>query len=99
MFEILILTLFPPALVCTIRRRVWFRYLWTLPGIGGCGDAAHVPTHSLLRSFPPFAAAAIPEFTEPRTANANTRTMHRHVWCTKQSHALEQTKHPYANLK
>jgi hypothetical protein len=46
-FEILILTFVPPALVCTMRRRLWFRKLWRLPGMNGCGTVAHVPIHRL----------------------------------------------------
>ncbi len=42
-FETLILTLFPPALVCTMRRRVWLRKDWTLPGMAACGAVAQVP--------------------------------------------------------
>src|SRR5437773_5125296 len=46
-FEILILTFVPPALVCTMRRRLWFLKLWRLPGMNGCGCRP--------RSDPPFA--------------------------------------------
>lgn len=38
---------FRPALVCAIRRKVWFWKLWTDPGRGGWGDVAHVPIHSV----------------------------------------------------
>src|SRR5438552_2756888 len=46
-FEILILTFVPPALVCTMRRRLWFLKRWRLPGMNGCGAVAHVPIHRL----------------------------------------------------
>src|SRR5437016_10146630 len=47
-FEILILTFVPPALVCTMRRRLWFLKRWRLPGMNGCGAVAHVPIHSFV---------------------------------------------------
>src|ERR1700738_468179 len=46
-FEILILTFVPPALVCTMRRRLWFRQLWRLPGMNGWGAVAPPPNHRL----------------------------------------------------
>jgi hypothetical protein len=46
-FEILILTFVPPAEVCTMSRRVWFRKLSGCLGEGGCGAVAHVPIHCL----------------------------------------------------
>src|ERR1700739_3025045 len=49
--EILILTFVPPALVCTMSRRVWFRKLWACPGREGCGAVAHVPIHRLPVGF------------------------------------------------
>jgi hypothetical protein len=48
-FEILILTLVPPALVRTTRRTVWLRKVRSVPGNDGCGAVAHVPIHR--RSF------------------------------------------------
>src|SRR5205807_8255290 len=52
-FEILILTFVPPALVCTMRRRLWFLKRWRLPGMNGCGAVAHVPIDRL-----PWASSA-----------------------------------------
>ena len=46
-FEILTLIFVPPALVCTMRRRLWFRKFWRLPGRNGCGAVAQVPIHFL----------------------------------------------------
>ena len=51
MFEILIRTLVPPVLMCTIRRRVWFWKVLTCPGSGGCGAVAHVPIHCFPLGF------------------------------------------------
>lgn len=50
-FEILIRTLLPPALLCTISRRVWLWKLVTCPGSGGCGAVAHVAIHCLPLGF------------------------------------------------
>jgi len=59
----------------------WYRRLWRCCPRSDPFFAAVLPT---------VCGCCDPEFTEPRTANANTRTMHRHVWCTKQSHALNK---------
>src|SRR5437016_3013954 len=47
-----------------MRRTVWFRNVRTLPGMAGCGEAAHVPIH--------FA------FAEPIVAIAERRSTKRH---------------------
>src|SRR5207302_944856 len=47
--EILIVTFLPPALTCTMRRRVWFRKIWACPGMAANRsrllEAAEKTTH------------------------------------------------------
>jgi hypothetical protein len=42
-FDNLTLNFFPPALICTTKRRVWFRNVWAFVGSAGCAAVAHVP--------------------------------------------------------
>ena len=42
-FDSWILSVLPPALVCTIRRSVWFRNVWALAGRAGWAAVAQVP--------------------------------------------------------
>src|SRR5215472_12826288 len=79
--EILILSVRPPALTCTMRRRVWCRKVWACPGMAACGAVAHVPIQCWpSRRTPRCSAgecAAPARLGKLRTASAATKSAKR----------------------